>query len=347
MLPTASKAASVPATVQDSSSKAWASKSQNVTRVTIAILLLPGFPLGEFSQIVDVFALANEEDPTRRFQWEVYGVREGRVESSAGVEVPCRACTAFERAGKSLIIIIGPRPRDPNAWGTIASAVRLWHRSGGSTIGVGDAVEVLAVLGLLDGKRACAHWQARRALSEQHHHVVFEDRIFLVSGAVGTCAGASAMTDFALDFVERLTSPAIADRLASRLNCERRRSGGHAQRHVNPARFGKPNQAFVSAIELIQKMDNEDLEPNRIAAAVGVSNRQLQRLFRRYLKKTPSQHLWAYRLQQAKELLARTPMSITEVALATGFTNPSHFAVRYSKAFGLSPSAERDARHSP
>jgi transcriptional regulator GlxA family with amidase domain len=52
-----------------------------------------------------------------------------------------------------------------------------------------------------------------------------------------------------------------------------------------------------------------------------------------------------HRLQHAKELLARTPMSITEVALAAGFTNPTHFAVRYSKAFGLSPSAERNARY--
>jgi AraC family transcriptional regulator, glycine betaine-responsive activator len=198
---------------------------------------------------------------------------------------------------------------------------------------------------LLDGRRACAHWQARRALSERHHDVDFADQIFVLDGAIGSCAGASATTDLALDLVGRFTSQAVANRLASRLNCETRRSGQHAQRHVNPARFGKPNQAFVSAIELIQKMDNEELDPNRIAAAIGVSNRQLQRLFRRYLKKTPTQHLRAYRLQQAKELLTRTPMSITEVALAAGFTNPSHFAVRYSMAFGLSPSAERDARH--
>lgn len=339
MLSMTSRSTSAP---PNSLPKAGANQSQNVTAVNIAILLLPGFPIGEFSQIIDVFALANEEDATTRFQWNVYGIRAGQVESSAGIEVPCRACMAFERTGKHLIII-GPRPRDPIAWATVASAIRLWHRNGASMIGVGDAVEILAVLGLLDGRQACAHWQARRALSEQHHDVDFADHIFLNDRAIGTCAGASTTTDFALDFVGRVTNQAVADRLASRLNCERRRSGQHAQRHVNPVCFGKPSQAFVSAIEVIQRMENEELDPSRIAAAVGVSNRQLQRLFRRYLKKTPSQHLWAYRLEQAKELLARTPMSITEVALATGFTNPSHFAVRYSKAFGLSPSAERDA----
>jgi transcriptional regulator GlxA family with amidase domain len=344
MLSTTPKAASAPAAVQSGMPKSWASQSQNVASVNIAILALPGFPIGEFAQITDVFTLASEANSTTRFQWDVYGAKEGRVRSSAGIEIPCRACTALERVGKYLIII-GPRPHDPDAWSTVASAVRLWHRNGGSIMGVGDAVEVLAVLGLLDGKRACAHWQARRALSEQHHDVEFENRIFVLDGANATCAGASATADFVLDFVGRVTSQAIADRLASRLNCETRRSGQHAQRHVNTARFGKANRAFVSAIELIQRMDNEKLEPNRIAAAVGVSNRQLQRLFRRYLKRTPSQHLRAYRLQQAKELLTRTPMSITEVALATGFANPSHFAVRYAKAFGLSPSAQRDARH--
>lgn len=313
--------------------------------INIAILLLPGFPIGEFAQITDVLTLANEENSTARVQWEVYGIREGKVESSAGIGIPCRACTALERMDESLIIL-GPRPRDPIACATIASAVRLLHRSGGYIMGVGDAVEVLAMLGLLKGKRACAHWQARRALSEQHHEVDFADRIFVADGAVGTCAGASATIDFALDFVERLTSQAIADRLASRLNCERRRSGQHSQRHVSTVRVGYPNQAFASALELIQTLDNEELDPGRIAAAVGISNRQLQRLFQRHLKRTPSQHLMAYRLEQARELLARTPMSITEVALATGFANPSHFAVRYSKTFGISPSAERGARQS-
>ncbi|NJO35356.1 MAG: helix-turn-helix domain-containing protein [Rhodospirillales bacterium] len=317
---------------------------QEAAAIKVAILLLPGFSIGEFSQIADVLTLANQEEASERFQWEVYGVQEGRVESSAGLEVSCRACTALEGTAQNLVIL-GTPPFDPIEWKMIASAVRLCCRRGGAVTGVGDGVELLVQLGLLAGKRACAHWQARQALSEHHHDVDFTDRLFVIENAVGTCAGASTTIDFALDFVARLTSQAIADRIACRLNCEKRRSGQRSQRQVKLARFGTANRAFVSAIDVIQRMGNEALDPSRIAVEVGVSHRHLQRLFQRYLKRTPTECLRAHRLQHAKELLARTPMSITEVALATGFTNATHFTVRYSKAFGLCPSAERDARH--
>lgn len=310
--------------------------------IKVAILLLPGFSIGEFSQIADVLSLANQEEAGERFQWQVYGRREGRVKSSAGIEVSCRSCTAMEGTPQNLIIL-GPPPRDPIEWKTIAAAVRSCHRRGGAIMGVGDAVEVLGLLGLLARERACAHWQARQALSEHHHDVDFIDRLFIIGRTVGTCAGASATLDFALHFVAHSTSQAIADRLACRLNCEKRRIGQQSQRQVKLARFGTANQAFVSAIDVIQRMGNEALDPGRIALEVGVSHRHLQRLFQRYLKRTPTECLRAHRLQHAKELLARTPMSILEVALATGFTNPTQFAVRYSKAFGLRPSAERGA----
>jgi transcriptional regulator GlxA family with amidase domain len=319
-----------------------ASQPQAVEAIDVAILVLPEFPLGEFAQIVDIMTLAKQEEPTVCLHWQVYGIQEGRVASSAGIEIPCRACTSLDRTGQTLIIV-GPRPRDPVAWARVAQAVRLWHLRGGTILGVGDAVEVLTLLGLLKGRRACAHWQAVRALREQRGDVDFSERLFVVNDRIGTCAGASATADLMLDFVSRLTRQAVADRLADRLNCEKRRTGQNFQRHAVPVRFGAPNQAFVSAIDEIQRTESCEFDLSRIAAAAGVSSRQLQRLFRRYLKRTPTQHFMTHRLEQAKELLTRTQMSVIEVAIATGFTSPSHFSLRYAKAFGISPSADRGA----
>jgi len=167
----------------------------------------------------------------------------------------------------------------------------------------------------------------------------------MVGRGVGTCTGARGTIDLALDFVSRLTSQATVDKPVCRLNCERRRSGQRSQGQAKLVRFGTANRAFVSAIYIIQRMGNQEIDPSWIAAAVGISHRHLQRLFRHYLKRTPTECLRAHRLQHAKELLARTPISVMDVALATGFTDPTQFAFRYSRAFGVPPSAERGYRH--
>lgn len=336
------RATSAQTPVQDGSPEPSGSLTQAGEAIDIAVLVLPDFPLGEFAQVVDILTMAKEEKSAVGLHWQFYGIREGRVVSSAGIGISCRGCTPVARAGSTLIIV-GPRPGDPAAWAGVASIVRLWHRRGGSILGIGDAVEVLASLSLLKGRRACAHYQAVRALREQRADTDFSERIFVMEENIGTCAGASATTDLMLDFVGRRTSQGFADRLADRLNCERRRTTRHLQRHSIPLRCGTTNLALASAIEEIQKVDNSDLDLSRIAKAAGISSRQLQRLFRCYLKRTPTQYLMTHRLEQAKELLTRTKMSVIEVAIATGFTSPSHFSLRYAKAFGISPSAERRA----
>ena len=78
-----------------------------------------------------------------------------------------------------------------------------------------------------------------------------------------------------------------------------------------------------------------------LAERVGVSPRQLERLFRRYLGSTPTRHYLELRLQHARSLLAQTSMSILDVALACGFTSASHFSKCHRELFGMKPRETR------
>lgn len=69
--------------------------------------------------------------------------------------------------------------------------------------------------------------------------------------------------------------------------------------------------------------------------------RQLERLFHKYLQRTPSQYYLELRLSRARELLLRSDVQVREVALACGFSSPAHFSKSYSRFFGLSPLGER------
>jgi transcriptional regulator GlxA family with amidase domain len=74
---------------------------------------------------------------------------------------------------------------------------------------------------------------------------------------------------------------------------------------------------------------------------VGLSTRQLERLFQKYLNCTPSRYYLEMRLSRARSLLQQTCMSVMNVALATGFVSASHFSKSYRLHFGYAPSDEK------
>ena len=91
----------------------------------------------------------------------------------------------------------------------------------------------------------------------------------------------------------------------------------------------------------------ENLErPNsqqELAEAVGLSTRQLERLFRKYLHRTPTRFYLELRLKRARQLLLQTAMSVLDVALAAGFVSASHFSKCYRDHYGCTPRDERRA----
>ena len=306
--------------------------------IDIAIVTLPGFSIGELSQVADAFSLANRLGASVSFRTVVFGISEGRVASSAGIDLPCRSILSLGQSPKNLIVI-GPPPADKPARTSVASVLRRFHRQGGFIAGIGEAVEMLAEVRLVS--RASAHWQARQALQERFRNVEFIDDIFTRDGSVATCAGAGATADFALDLIAQFAGKSVADGSALDLKCGLRRRADRTQRKTRLARFSGAHAGFLSAIEVIRAADEQVPRVDRIAAAAGISMRQLQRLFKRYLKRTPTECLRVHRLEQAKELLTRTPMSVMEVALATGFESSTNFTRNYAKAFGVTPSETR------
>ncbi|MGD8310922.1 MAG: helix-turn-helix domain-containing protein, partial [Chromatiales bacterium] len=85
------------------------------------------------------------------------------------------------------------------------------------------------------------------------------------------------------------------------------------------------------------------ISPSDLAKSVNMSTRQLERLFRRYLNRSPKRYYMELRLEKARNLLLQTDMSVINVALACGFTSPSHFSKCYRGHFNRTPYRERGA----
>jgi len=74
---------------------------------------------------------------------------------------------------------------------------------------------------------------------------------------------------------------------------------------------------------------------------VGITTRQLERLFRQHLNTTPVTFYLALRLDKGRQLLRQSDLSVLEVALACGFDSASYFARRYRTRFAVSPRDDR------
>src|SRR3546814_1738958 len=88
----------------------------------------------------------------------------------------------------------------------------------------------------------------------------------------------------------------------------------------------------------------EPLSRSELARGADLSTRQLERLFRKYLNRSPARYYLELRLNKARLLLLQTNMSVIDVALACGFVSASHFSKCYRDFFGRTPRKERDRK---
>lgn len=78
-----------------------------------------------------------------------------------------------------------------------------------------------------------------------------------------------------------------------------------------------------------------------ICQRLGVSHRQLNRLFANYVRKTPVLYYRDIRLDRARGLVTQTNLSMAEIAQASGFGGQVHFSRAYKERFGLPPTRDR------
>lgn len=99
--------------------------------------------------------------------------------------------------------------------------------------------------------------------------------------------------------------------------------------------------SFRSAVEGLASGSLEDVSLERFAAGIGLSPRQVSRLFREELGTTFRDHRAELRLERAKQLLEQSDESIIAVAGATGWSSLAHFNAVFRKRIGVTPSGYR------
>ncbi|MDH3748516.1 MAG: GlxA family transcriptional regulator [Gammaproteobacteria bacterium] len=200
---------------------------------------------------------------------------------------------------------------------------------------------VLAKAGLLDGYRCSVHWENIASVTDMFPNVSVSRSVYTIDRNRYTSSGGTAPVDMMLHLVRRQLGADVSAGVAEQFVYERVRGSEDRQRVPLKHTVGNQSEKLIIAVELMEANIKEPISQTELANYVGLSRRQLQRLFQRYLMCTPSRQYLQIRLLRARELLHQTSMSLVEIATQTGFVASSHFSKSYKEFYGHSPSIER------
>jgi transcriptional regulator GlxA family with amidase domain len=309
---------------------------------TIAFLLIDGFALMSYAAATEPLRAANLLSGRELYRWRHVAVGKASAEASNGMQVLADRQVGETTGVDTVMVCAGGNPAlfdDGRTFAWLRDLARQGVRLGG----VSGGPWILARAGVLHGYRATIHWEHLPALAEAFPTLELKRTLFEVDRDRLTCAGGVAALDMMVELIERDHGRALAGAVADWYLRTEMRSGGAPQRLEPRERFGVSNEKLLRALAYMEAHLEEPASKAQIAAAAGVSVRQLERLFVRHLGTTPAQRYLQVRLERARTLLRQTTLSVMEAAVASGFVSHSHFARTYRAHFGVPPRAE----HSP
>jgi transcriptional regulator GlxA family with amidase domain len=224
----------------------------------------------------------------------------------------------------------------------VVELLRDAHRKGKRIGSICDGVFVLAAAGLLDGRRAAAHWGNAAELAELYPRVRVDDAVLFVDeGDIVTSAGGAAALDLCLHLVQRDYGSAVAAEAARRAVMPLARDGGQAQFIAYTA--PRSDGSLEPVLRWMEDRLDQELTLGDIAAQAATSVRSLNRKFRAQTGTTPLQWLIRRRLHRARELLEGTDLSVEEIAPRAGFGTAIALRQQFRRVVGTSPLAYRRA----
>ncbi|MGO4378872.1 GlxA family transcriptional regulator [Pseudoduganella sp. RAF19] len=210
--------------------------------------------------------------------------------------------------------------------------------------GVGAGVLWLADSGACGGLRIALPWALYADTEDITERAILTPNLYEIDGRLLSCCGGAASLDFALTLVESLFGSQVQAEIKEALCIDRVRGPDERQRVALQARFGALQPKLSEAVTLMEANIEEPLSTDDIAGLVGLSRRQLERLFKQYLGSLPSRYYLELRLQRARQLLLETNHSIVQVGLMCGFSSGSHFSTAFGTLFGNTPREERQRK---
>ncbi|MEO8305999.1 MAG: GlxA family transcriptional regulator [Betaproteobacteria bacterium] len=309
----------------------------------VGFYLVAEFPMMAFASAIEPLRAANRLTGEQRFGWQLLSRDGAPVRASNGIDIAVHS--SIDDAPRLDLLLACAGSRKASAGD---KAVYRWLREvarGGTAIGaVSLGAYVLAEAGLLDGRRCALHWENLAAFAEKFPRIRTTTDIFVIDGNRYTSSGGTSALDMMLQLITDREGRGLANDVSEQFIHPRIRGAQDTQRMAIHSRLGVANDKLIAAIGMMEVARDEPRRVRDIAEDVGLSTRQLERLFAKYLDATPGYYYLKLRLDGARTMLLQTTKPILDIAVACGFASGSHFSRCYRAVYGHKPSDERAAR---
>jgi transcriptional regulator GlxA family with amidase domain len=303
-------------------------------------LTLQNYSLIALSSAVEALRMANRVTGQDAYEWTLASLDGQPVAASNGLSMS--PTIAIDAIGPVNIVFVCGGVDVEHA--TTPELIGVLRRLAQRQVALGSLCTggyALAKAGLLDKYKAVVHWENMSALEEQFPSVQFSKQLYAIDRNRYTCSGGIAPLDLMLNIIKNHLGRDIAPMISDQFILDRIRSDQDRQHVPLLARVGLFHENLIEAAALMEANLEEPLSLDEIAKLVGVSRRQIERLFKRYVGEVPTKYYLDMRLRRARSLLLQTSLSVMEVAVACGFQSPPHFSKCYRDFYGHTPSAER------
>ncbi|MEL6794511.1 MAG: GlxA family transcriptional regulator [Pseudomonadota bacterium] len=284
---------------------------------------------------------ANLLSGEKLYDWLHIAPEGDRVASSSGPETPVDGTVETAPRPDLLLVVAGGRPERFDHPPTIAY-LRRAARDGVRIGGVSGGPVILARAGLMDGRHMTVHWEHAAALGEHSPDLMLSRALYVIDRDRVTCAGGAAPLDMMHALIAEQHGADLAAKVSDWFLHTDIRPAGGPQRGGGAERRGLRHPKLIAALEAMDGAIAEPLSRAEVAGRVGLSERQLSRLFSEKTGKGFAATYRELRLERARHLIRQTSLPLTEIALACGFATPSHFSSVYRAWAGRPPSRTED-----
>ena len=308
----------------------------------ILVLVTPHFNMAGTMAFLDPFRAANYLIGRQGFRWQLAAETGGLCRASNGIAAEVTPLAAVKQMRPGLVAVTSSWTPEAYASPPLRAAIRRFARLGSPVCAIDTGAFILAETGLLDGRRATVHYEHIDAFGERFPAIEICEELYVQDGPFGSCCGGAAAGEFALYLLRGLAGDALANDCAKYLFHGTVRGPGTHQTDPQIEPLGNTAPPKVrKAIAIMERHLENPLAIPELCRLAGISQRQLDRLFRTYVHASPQQYYRDIRLDRARGLVTQTELPMAQVALASGFASQVHFSRAYRTRFGLPPSRDR------
>ncbi|WP_087038993.1 GlxA family transcriptional regulator [Caballeronia arvi] len=315
----------------------------------VGFVLLDQFTLAGFAGLIDALRLAADHGGMSRqihASWSIMSVGGEPRQASCGAVIASNV-DLIDPTSFDYIAVCGGNDylQSATSPSVLLDYLRQASAANVRLIGVCTGTFTIARAGLIGNRKVCVNWNVFDVFRAKFPAIAAStDHLFLDEGDLLTCAGSTAAIDLGLYLIARHCGGDKARQAARHMILQDIRPSRLPQPHFWTALDGISDPRIHAAAHFMEQRLDTPPSIEATARYVGVSPRQLERIFHTSLRMSPAAFQRRLRLEYGRWLLENGSTSVTQVAFDCGFADTAHFSREFKLLFQIRPS---DVRKQP